>query len=55
MCVFLGKATNYSVKVNLFCNVRLNTEHSQVVQKILTHGGSEIILDKLMLVEAHFC
>ena len=50
----LGKTTNYSVKVCLFCNVRLNTEPGQVVQAIMIRGGPEIICDVLKLAEASF-
>ena len=36
-------------------NVRFNTEPRPVVQTILTHGGPEIIFDKLKLVIAPLC
>ena len=52
MRAFVWQNYEYTVKVYLFCNVRLNTESSQVGQAILTHGGSEIIFDELKLDEA---
>ena len=54
-CPFLGKATNYIVKVYFSCNVRLNTEPSHVAQTILIHGGPEISCDKPKLTEVSFC
>ena len=44
---FIGKTTNYSVNVCFVCNIRLNTQPSQVVKVILIHGGPEIICDEL--------
>ena len=51
-CLFLGKTTNYPIKVYLFCNVKLNTEPSQACKAILTDGGSEIVFDELKLLSA---
>ena len=42
-------------KCIFFCNVRLNTEPSQVCQAILTYSGPEIIFDEFKLAEAFFC
>ena len=53
--LFLGKTTNYIIKVYLFCNVRLNTEPSQVCLAIMNHGGPEITFDELKFAEASFC
>ena len=52
--VFLAKLS-ITVPKSIFCNVRLNTETSQVVQAILIYGGPEIICDEHQLDEASFC
>ena len=49
-----SEALDYGVKVYLPCYIRLNTEGSQAVQEILTHGGPEVIFNEFKLTEAPF-
>ena len=54
-CLFLGKLTNYSVKVYFFTMSDSYTEPCLVLDAILIHGGPEITCDELKLAEASFC
>ena len=55
MCAFFLSKQKIPASKSIFCNVRLNTDPSQVAQVILIHGGLEMICDEVKLTEASFC